>query len=99
LGAYGQGIDTLLLRPTPKNEVATQFNKERLMLGTVDQTVTQRVLGISTIKERMDRWLDYAKSQGIELDRILVHPKDLPHCPKCYRGLPVETFKDSRMEF
>ena len=37
--------------------------------------------GKEDIKERMDRWVDYAKSQGIELARILVHPDDYFDCP------------------
>ena len=46
-----------------------------------------------SLKERMDRWIDYAKAMGIHIERVLIHPSDLREfggTDLVYRGLPVE---------
>lgn len=41
------------------------------------------------IRARVKRWYRYARSKGINLSRILVHPSDVHRLPERYKGLPV----------
>lgn len=45
------------------------------------------------ILERIETWYAYAKAEGIELERILIHPEDMHYAPSSYEGLPVVTFE------
>ena len=41
------------------------------------------------VRARVKRWYRYARSKGLVLSRILVHPSDAHRLPERSKGLPV----------
>lgn len=44
------------------------------------------------IRDRMKRWYRWSQANGVQLERILIHPNDAGQVPPKYKGLPVQVF-------